>query len=736
MFSASTEDNNTTTSPKSILINKSPTAISPQQQPTIIDDKYSSLMMLSPATIEEERLNYVNSIGMGQSPVSLSQLTTTMAMEDIEINKQLPIGIGASAIVYSGIYIPQNKRVAVKVIDLDFIGRDRIDALRRETTVMALCKHPNVLQVLGTFIHGTKLYIITPFISLGSCLDIMKLRYSDGLDEVCIATILKQVLEGLAYMHKNGHIHRDIKAGNLLMDNDGTVLLSDFGVSGSLLEKGKKDFRTTFVGTPCWMAPEVISQENGYDSKADIWSFGITAIELFTGHAPNSNLPPMKVLITTMIDDPPTLSTRLTVNKFSSAFKEMIDSCLNKTGVDRPSAEKLLKHPFFKQAKKPEWLVKNLILNTVPSIDSRPPKKIARQNSTPSVPNENWNFNNSNSPKRHISFGNVVVRKPPVHHKKGARHHAASESWSYSPVSNKLNILADNVNNTIQASSAFYISPPVNRKGRALSDDFTVESLRRREQQQSDSPFPIFSSDDDRTGNNNQEKPKQYSHHEKTPSVTFSEEPRICEQSNGKLVYRPISQNDYILNKKYNNRLSPQRSSSPPYQSVPLSRNNSNKSASPSSTKVNYVSSEESIKVGRFELTSNNSCNESPSSSRQQSVTEMSFLSPNSTTHSNNSTQTTSSSTYSNLTRNIRQLSFENQVQELIKQNELQKQALVTLSNVLDPRTLHAMQTKAQQEVIAAMEMQLQACQRETLLLQRENEIMRRQINELKNNKS
>lgn len=114
---------------------------------------------------------------------------------------------------------------------------------------MALSKHPNVLRVYGSFVNGSKLYIVTPYLSGGSCLDIMKTAFPDGFDEVSIATILKQALEGLIYLHKNGHIHRDVKAGNLLMDDDGSVLLADFGVSSSLVENGESGLRKTFVGT-------------------------------------------------------------------------------------------------------------------------------------------------------------------------------------------------------------------------------------------------------------------------------------------------------------------------------------------------------------------------------------------------------------------------------------------------------------------------------------------------------
>ncbi|KAI8086865.1 kinase-like domain-containing protein [Gilbertella persicaria] len=290
--------------------------------------------------------------------------------EDFEFKD--PIGYGSSAVVYHATFIPKNMRVAIKVIDLDWFERNQIDELRRETALMALSKHPNVLKVYGSFVNGSKLHIVTPYLSGGSCLDIMKSGFPDGFEETAIATILKQALEGLVYLHKNGHIHRDVKAGNLLVDDQGTVLLGDFGVSSSLTENN--EVRKTFVGTPCWMAPEVMEQ-SGYDFKADIWSFGITALELATGYAPFAKFPPMKVLMMTLNQAPPTLDREHAKRKYTRTFKEMIDMCLNKNPSKRPSAEKLLAHPFFAQAKKKEYLVKAL-LSSVPPLDQRVHKKV------------------------------------------------------------------------------------------------------------------------------------------------------------------------------------------------------------------------------------------------------------------------------------------------------------------------------------------------------------------------
>ncbi|KAL6012250.1 hypothetical protein ACLOJK_002728 [Asimina triloba] len=209
-----------------------------------------------------------------------------------------------------------------------------------------------------------------PYMAGGSCLHIMKAAYTDGFEEVIIATVLREVLKGLEYLHQQGHIHRDVKAGNILVDSRGAVKLGDFGVSAYLFDSGDRQrSRNTFVGTPCWMAPEVMEQLHGYDFKADIWSFGITALELAHGHAPFSKYPPMKVLLMTLQNAPPGLDYERD-KKFSKSFKQMIAMCLVKDPSKRPSAQKLLKHSFFKQARSTDYFFRK-ILEDLPTLGDR-----------------------------------------------------------------------------------------------------------------------------------------------------------------------------------------------------------------------------------------------------------------------------------------------------------------------------------------------------------------------------
>ncbi|KAJ9475388.1 putative protein kinase [Pseudozyma hubeiensis] len=297
------------------------------------------------------------------------------------------IGFGASSVVHQGVFKPLDRACAIKVIDLEAYGRDT-EELRRETQLMSLSKHPNVLRVRGCWVRGSKLHIATRLMSSGSMLDIMRFAHPEGFDEIVIATVLKQALEGLNYLHINGWLHRDLKAANILVDDDGTVLLGDFGVgvfvgdtdksSGSVSSEGK---RKSFVGTPCWMAPEVIERKH-YGTKADIWSFGITALELAQGRAPNSKLNPVKVLMRTMQDEPPQLDRTGGAHKYSKLMDDFVRQCLQKSPDKRPTADKLLAHGFFKQAKAPKYLISAVLAGLPPLADRQERRRAGSIHST------------------------------------------------------------------------------------------------------------------------------------------------------------------------------------------------------------------------------------------------------------------------------------------------------------------------------------------------------------------
>ncbi|KAG0472025.1 hypothetical protein HPP92_016571 [Vanilla planifolia] len=287
--------------------------------------------------------------------------------EDYELYEM--VGQGVSAGVHRALCLPFNEVVAIKILDFERHGSD-LSNISREAQTMILIDHANVLKAHCSFVNGHNLWVVMPYMAGGSCLHIMKSVFPDGFEELVIATILKEVLKGLDYLHHHGHIHRDVKAGNILVDGKGGIKLGDFGVSACLFDSGDRQrSRNTFVGTPCWMAPEVMEQLHGYDCKADIWSFGITALELAHGHAPFSKYPPMKVLLMTLQNAPPCLDYERD-RKFSRNFKHMIASCLVKDPSKRPTAHDLLKHNFFKQARSHDYIARK-VLEGLPALGER-----------------------------------------------------------------------------------------------------------------------------------------------------------------------------------------------------------------------------------------------------------------------------------------------------------------------------------------------------------------------------
>lgn len=264
------------------------------------------------------------------------------------------VGRGNFGDVYRAVEKKTNKVVAVKVVNLEETDDD-IDVLVQEISFLSQLKSKYITNYFETYLKDTNMWIIMEYCGGGSCADLLKCH--KRLDEEIVCFIIRETLRGLEYLHLERKIHRDIKSANILLTSDGLVKLADFGVSGQITATNiKKD---TFVGTPFWMAPEVITRKSGYNEKADIWSLGITTIELITGSPPYSDHEPMKILFEIPKKPAPLLSG----SQYSYQIKEFIKFCLVKNPSTRPSASILLKTKFIRNCKRH--------INLIPLIEQK-----------------------------------------------------------------------------------------------------------------------------------------------------------------------------------------------------------------------------------------------------------------------------------------------------------------------------------------------------------------------------
>ncbi|GAM24627.1 hypothetical protein SAMD00019534_078020 [Acytostelium subglobosum LB1] len=251
------------------------------------------------------------------------------------------IAEGSFGTVYKGKHTKNGSIMAVKIIGLD--EDETFEDLVIEIDILNRCNHQNIVKYHGSWVKGDELFIAMECCGGGSITEIYQ-ELSTPLNESQIAYVCRETLKGMEYLHNNGIIHRDLKGANILLTDTGDVKLADFGVSG-LLENGVTK-RLTFIGTPYWMAPEVIENRSShvpYDTKADIWSLGITLLEMAEAEPPLSEIHPMKVLFQIPYREPPKLKNQ---DGHSKEFVSFIQCCLNKDPAQRKSAAELLKHPF------------------------------------------------------------------------------------------------------------------------------------------------------------------------------------------------------------------------------------------------------------------------------------------------------------------------------------------------------------------------------------------------------
>ena len=259
------------------------------------------------------------------------------------------IGRGSAGDVHTARDKLTNDVVAVKLVDLEE-AEDEVEDIQREISYLVQCSSPFVTKYLGCWLDpgSTRLAIAMEYMAGGSVADLIRDDLGGPLSESACAVICRDLLYALDYLHGEGKIHRDVKCANVLLTATGEIRLADFGVAGTLTQTLGGNKRRTFTGTPFWMAPEVIQahESDGYNSKCDIWSLGITAMEAANGTPPYSDLHPMRVLFFIPKNPPP----RLEGGNFSDAFKEFVAACLQKDPDRRPRANQLVNHRFIAHA--------------------------------------------------------------------------------------------------------------------------------------------------------------------------------------------------------------------------------------------------------------------------------------------------------------------------------------------------------------------------------------------------
>lgn len=296
----------------------------------------------------------------GKRPSSAGVVSAEILLKEFKFVGQL--GVGAFGSVYKAVHAMTKYTVAIKKIEVN--ASYPAQSLADEISLIRDLDNQHIVKYLGSFFVKPHLNIVMEYCEAGSVADIMRLRRKT-MQEKEIATILQGTLQGLQYMHSKRHVHRDIKSGNVLLAKTGTVKLADFGVAGQLSETTQK--RKTVIGSPFWMAPEVI-QEIGHDSMADLWSLGILAIEMAEGKPPHADIHPMRAIFRIAQNEAPTFKDP---SMWGDPFRTLLSKCLVKDPRKRASAKDLLKLPFIKTAKPPGEVLAKVTADAIKIMDEK-----------------------------------------------------------------------------------------------------------------------------------------------------------------------------------------------------------------------------------------------------------------------------------------------------------------------------------------------------------------------------